>query len=109
MKQLKADSSMKAFKDIAESISEDTLLALPDRSSPFILTTDASSVGVGAILSQIQNGEERIVAFYSSLHKPAETRYSVTDQELLAVVSAIKYFRQYLMGAHFTLRTDPVP
>ncbi|KAI4293353.1 hypothetical protein PAPHI01_2627 [Pancytospora philotis] len=96
----------KAFSSIAKEMAKGRVLALPRRDGAFILTTDASGVGVGAVLSQIQDGEERPVAFYSARHSGPEERYSTTEQELLAIVSAIRHFRYYLMGRQFTLKTD---
>ena len=57
-------------------------------------------------LSQIQDGEERVVSYASRLYSNAEERYFVTRKELLAAVFFLKYFRQYLLGRHFRLRTD---
>jgi len=58
------------------------------------------------VLSQVQNGEEKVIAFASQVLSKAERRYSVTRLELLAVVTYIKYFRQFLLGMHFILRID---
>eukprot|EP00731_Ephydatia_muelleri_P021521 Em0014g112a len=73
----------------------------------YILDTDASDTGIGAVLSQISDeGSERVIAYASrSLSRP-EQRYCVTRKELLAVVSFVQQFRQYLLGREFTLRTD---
>ena len=105
-KKLTSETCLDAVERIKESLSKDTLLAIPNRKDRFILTTDASNIGVGAILSQIQKGEEKIVAFYSSVHSKAEAKYSTTEQELLAIVQAVKHFRHYLLGQKFTLKTD---
>ena len=82
------------------------VLTYPDFSLPFILDTDASQHGIGAVLSQIQCGEEKVIAFASRTLTKAERRYSVTRKELLAVVTYIHHFRQFLLGRQFTLRTD---
>ena len=79
---------------------------LPNRRLPFIVTTDASKIGIGAVLSQIENGEEKLIAFYSDTNNRAETNYSTTEQELFAIVRKLKHFRHYLMGQKFTLKTD---
>ena len=65
-----------------------------------------SAVGVGAVLSQIQEGKERVIAYYSKTLAPPERNYCVTRRELLAVVKAVKHFRPYLYGTKFKLRTD---
>ena len=82
------------------------ILTFPNYSQQFILDTDASDTGIGGVLSQVQDGEERVIAYASrSLSKP-ERRYCVTRKELLAVVYFTKHFRPYLLGRHFLLRTD---
>ena len=82
------------------------VLMLPQEGLPFILDTYASGCSVGAVLSQLVEGQERVVAYYSkSLTKP-ERNYCVTRRELLAVVQAVRHFRVYLGGRHFELRTD---
>ena len=83
------------------------IIAYPDFSKPFILDTDASNVGKGAILSQIQDsGTESVVAYASRSLSRQEQKYCVKHKELLAVVEFTHYFRPYLLGRYFTLRTD---
>ena len=83
------------------------MLAYPDYTKPFILDTDASDVGMGGVLSQVgDDGHERVVAFGSKLLTKAERSYCVTRRELLAVVTFTQHFRPYLLGRHFTVRTD---
>ncbi|KAL5020781.1 hypothetical protein ScPMuIL_002130, partial [Solemya velum] len=60
----------------------------------------------GAILSQLHEGEEKVISYYSTTHSAPERKYSVTRKELLAVIKAIKHFRHYLYGREFVLRTD---
>ncbi|GBN84493.1 Transposon Ty3-G Gag-Pol polyprotein [Araneus ventricosus] len=72
----------------------------------FILDTDASNEGIGAVLSQNMGNEEHVVAYFSkSLGKP-ERNYCVTRKELLAIVKSIEHFHHYLYGQKFLLRTD---
>ncbi len=104
--KIKEPKNKEAFQKIKEVLMEHTCLSLPDLTKEFILTTDASGIGIGAILSQLQNNEEKIIAFYSKLHNNAQSRYSTTEQKLLAVVEAIEHFKPYLWGKTFTLRTD---
>merc|ERR1711893_457632 len=82
------------------------ILAYPDPSAEFILDTDASGYGIGAVLAQVQGGKERVIAYGSKSLTKEERRYCVTRRELLAVVFFLKYFRHYLYGKKFTIRTD---
>ncbi len=95
-----------SFIKVKNSISDDALLAFPNFESTFILTTDASKIGIGAILSQKENEVERPIEYFSRKHNSAQRNYCTTDQELLAVVEALKHFSPYLSGRPFTLRTD---
>jgi len=103
---LATEECREAFERTKALISEETMLNLPRKEGRFILTTDASLRGIGAILAQEQGGQEKVIAFYSSLFKGAQKNYSTTEQELLAVVEATKFFRHYLIGQRFLLRTD---
>ena len=96
-----------AFESLRQKLATAPILAFPDCSKPFTLDTDASDFGMGAVLSQIQeDGTERVVAYASKTLSKPERRYCVTRRELLAVVTFIEHFRPYLLGNHFTLRTD---
>ncbi len=82
------------------------VLAFPDREATFILDTDASDVGIGAVLSQLVDGDERVIAYGSRVLTKQERRYCITRRELLAVVHFVKQYRHFLCGKEFTLRTD---
>ena len=100
------DECQKAFEQLKQHLTTAPVLAYPDHSLPFLLDTDASNVGTGAVLSQVQDGQERVVAYYSKMFTKEEANYCVTRQELLAVVKAVKHFRPHLYGREFTVRTD---
>ena len=95
-----------AFENLKEVLTNAPVLQYPDPHKPFILDTDASSVGVGAVLSQVIDGVERVVAYFSRTLSPAERNYCVTRRELLAVLTAVRHFHSYLYGSQFTIRTD---
>ena len=82
------------------------LLVYPEDDSCFILNTDANSHGLGGVLSQLQGGEERVIAYVSRVLSKAQSLYCITYRELLALVVFFKHFRQYLWGRHFKVRTD---
>ena len=82
------------------------MLAYPIDDGEFLLDTDANGDGIRAVLSQIQDGKERVIAYSSKSLNAAERNYCVTRKELWAVVYYVKHFRYYLYGQHFTIRTD---
>lgn len=89
------------------AICEDAILAYPDSSRPFIIAADASEVGLGAVLSQLDdNNEDHPIAFASRTLLDAETRYSESERDCLAVFWAIKHFRPYIYGRKFILYTS---
>ena len=75
---------------------------IPEGNQDFVVYTDASRTGLGAVLMQ----RERVVAYASRQLKPAETRYATHDLELAAIVFALKIWRHYLLGEKFILYTD---
>jgi len=81
-------------------------LAYPDPALEYILDTDASDQNVGAVLSQVQEGREVVVAYYSKSLSLTEQNYCTTRKELLAVIKSVKHFRPYLYGRRFQLRMD---
>ena len=96
-----------AFEEIRHRLVTAPILAFPDYKREFILDTDASDTGIGAVLSQVQeDGSERLIAYASRVLTKPERRYCVTRRELLAVVNFVQHFRPYLLGRHFLLRTD---
>ena len=83
------------------------VLHLPDMTKPFVLVTDASDVGTGAMLAQKQAGGQLApVAFSHHSLSRAEHNYTVTDCEMLAVVLTVKKFRVYVSTQPFVLVTD---
>jgi hypothetical protein len=73
----------------------------------FIIHTDASGLGLGAILSQIdENNNEYVCEYASRQMKGSELNYAITEKECLAVIWAIKLFRHFIYGTHFTVVTD---
>ena len=100
----------RAFETLKWHISHPPILSLPDVTKPFILQTDASNLGIGAVLLQEDaNGEKHPVAFASRKLQPRETRYSTIERECLAIVWGTIKFQEYLYGTEFILETDHQP
>ena len=95
-----------AFQELCASLIDAPILAFPTETGQYILDTDASNFGLGGVLSQMQNDQERVVAYCSRALRPSQRRYCTTKREMLAVVAMCMQFRSYLRGARFTLRTD---
>ena len=96
-----------AFEKLKKCLCSPPILCYPNYSKPFLLDTDASDSGIGAVLSQLDDdGNERVVAYASRLLTKPERRFCVTRRELLAVVVFTRHFRPFLIGGNFTLRTD---
>ena len=95
-----------AFKLLKGEISRKPVSAYLDFSKPFRLYTDVSNVGLGAILAQKQEGKERIICCASRTLNNAETNYSTTKKECLAVVWGVHIFRPFLVATHFEILTD---
>ena len=95
-----------AFDDVRQAILNSEALSMFDPSLPTVVTTDASDVGLGAVLSQVHPEGERVVAFASSTLNSAQRRYSVSEREGLACVWACEKWHKYLWGQDFVLRTD---
>jgi len=95
-----------AFETLKQALTSPPVLSMPNQDDKFVLDCDASQCAIGAVLSQIQDGVEKPVAYASKKLSKSERNYCVTKKELLAVVFFVKYFRHYLLGPRFLIRTD---
>ena len=100
------DECTRACQELKALLLQEPVVAYPDFTVPFRLYTDASNIGLGAILAQQQGGRERIICCTSRTLNKAEQNYSATKKECLAVVWGIKNFRNYLITNHFKVYTD---
>ena len=82
------------FEAIKNVFLRKTLLSYPDFNQPFDIHTDTSDLQFGAVISQ----NKKPIAFYSQKLKPAQTRYTTTEKELLAIVETLKEFKNILLG-----------
>uniref|UniRef100_A0A5S6R4Y5 RNA-directed DNA polymerase n=1 Tax=Trichuris muris TaxID=70415 RepID=A0A5S6R4Y5_TRIMR len=95
-----------SFQELKAPLTSAPTLSFADFNQAFILDTDASNCGVGAVLAQVVDGKEVVVAYASRTMSKAERSYSTTRQEMLALVWAVRHFRPYLCGKKFRARTD---
>lgn len=93
-----------SFLALKHALTNAPLLTSPDVNKPYEVVTDASTVGLGAVLLQ----DNRPIAFESRKLSEAEHNYTTIEQEMLAVIHALKTWRCYLEGATFTVVTDHV-
>ncbi len=98
-----------AFATLKCALASSPILKLPVLTQEFILRTDASDTGLGAVLLQEEDGIKRPVCYASRKLKVSEVNYSVIEKECLAVVWAIKKFERYLYLTEFILETDHQP
>ena len=95
-----------AMNELKSRLVSKPILALPMSEGRYILDTDASDYGLGAVLSQEQDGIEQVIAYASRTLNKTERKYEMTRKELLAIVYGLKQYKQYLLGRHFVIRTD---
>ncbi len=91
-----------AFETMKRIVSKETLLTYPNFEIPFEIYTDASKTQLGAVICQ----NNKPIAFYSRKLNPAQTRYTTTERELLAIVETLKEFRNILLGQKIIVFTD---
>ena len=99
-----------AFQQLKTALTSAPVLAHPDLERPFIIECDASSVGYGACLSQLDTeGNERVVAYASRGLTPTQRKWTATELEAGALIYALETFRTYIMGKKTVVRTDHSP
>ena len=97
------------FEELKKLLTSSPILGFPDFSKGFLLATDASGVGLGVVLSQVQDDSSIWpIAYASRTLQKHESNYGVTDLEAFGVVWAVKHFRSYLYG-HTSLLNTPQP
>ena len=93
--------ALHAFNTLKKDIQESVMSAV-DVTVPFTLETDASDYAIAAVLNQ----SGRPVAFFSRTLQPSEIKHSAVEKEAQAIVESVRYWRHFLTGSHFTLKTD---
>lgn len=95
-----------AFKKLRNAMCTSPVVANPDFTVEFCIQCDASDTAAGAVLTQVQEGIEKVIAFFSHKWLPAEKNYAATEKEAACVLKAIEQFRCYVYGQPFTVITD---
>lgn len=103
------DECQKAFDTLKSAFVSPDIMAFPKDEGEYYLDTDACDHSIGAVLSQMQDGQLKVIAYGSRTLNKAECNYCITDKELLAARHFMEYYRQYLLGRKFCLRTDHQP
>ena len=103
------DAQEKAYTTLKHLLTSQPVLKLPDPDRLYILRTDASDAGIGAILLQEHDGTLYPVSFTSKKLTDREKNYSIMEKECLAVVCGVRRFMLYLYGQEFVLQTDLEP
>jgi len=95
-----------SMRKLIDAICHDAILPHPRFDLPFVVDSDASDVGLGAVLSQVVDGAERPIMFASRRIQPAESKWHIREKEALGLIFALETFRHFLLGSEFTVRTD---
>ena len=97
----------RSFKTLKAALCQQPILKSPNFDKKFILQTDASDIGVGAVLSQLDDGgRDCPLSYFSRKLLPREQKYSTVEKECLAIKLAVEHFKVYLLGKPFTIHTD---
>ena len=103
------EEEQQAFENLKTKLMNPPILSYPRFDCQFILFTDASDEALGAVLSQVQDGEEKVIAYGSKRLNSRECNYSTVEKEAYAVVTFLEEYRCYLLGRHFVVVTDHKP
>ena len=97
-----SDEAEKAFDNLKKAMTITPMLTMPNFNDTFIIETDASGDGIGAVLQQ----QGKPIAYMSRALGITKKAWSVYNKEMLAIVEAIRIWRPYLLGQGFTIQTD---
>ena len=103
------DECQAAFDFIKTHVCTVPILSFPDPNKPYIIHTDASNYGIGAVLSQKTDDGEKPIYFFSQKLSDTQRRWSVIERECFAILTALKKFDHYIHGTPTTLFTDHKP
>lgn len=95
-----------SFEKIKKLLCSEPILAMANFDLPFKIYTDASLIAGSAVLTQVQEGHERVIQYYSVKFTPTQQNYSATERELLAVLAGVERFRPWIDGTKVDVITD---
>ena len=95
-----------AFQALKEAVCTAPLLGYSRPGEKFFFDTYTNNVGIGGVLSQVQDGNKRVVAYFSKTLSKAQRIYCATRRELMAIVKTLEHFHKYLYGQEFHSRSD---
>jgi RNase H-like domain found in reverse transcriptase len=98
--------ALRAFDVIKQAVLDAQDLQWPNVTDPFILYADASDIGIGAMLVQLQPSGEVPIGFYSKKFTDVAQRWSTIEKECYALFAAVMFFQSHLLGTTFFIRTD---
>ena len=96
----------KAFNELKSRLIETPILTAPNWEKLFTIHVDASDFALGAVITQGEKEEEKPIAYMSKKLVGAQRRYTTTEKECLAILTAIEHFRGYIEGTRFRVVTD---
>ena len=99
-----------SFNSFRKKLTSLPVLTMYNQDQPLFLACDASEKGLGACITQHNaEGQEQVIEYDSKSLTKAEVNYSQIEKQALSTINGIQKFRRYLLGRHFTLRTDHRP
>lgn len=104
-----SDEELNAFNKLKSILTNDLLLRIPNEHLPFKIQTDASKIGIGAVLMQTYPNGDLPIAYLSKKFTATQMNWPATEQECYAIICAIEKWHKYLDGRSFTIETDHKP